>query len=84
MFNPGLGRPPGEGHGNPLQHSCMENSMDRGARRATVHAVAKESDTTERLTLSRERLGIYVWEVNILWTHSVQCQYEPGTVPCRK
>ena len=33
---PGLGRSPGEGHGNPLQYSCLENPMDRGAWRATV------------------------------------------------
>ena len=32
-----LGRSPGEGNGNPLQYSCLENSMDRGAWRATVH-----------------------------------------------
>ena len=38
---PGLGRSPGEGHGNPLQHSCLENPMDRGAWGATVHGVAK-------------------------------------------
>ena len=38
---PGLGRSPGEGNGNPLQNSCLENSMDRGAWRATVHGVAK-------------------------------------------
>ena len=38
---PGLGRSPGGGHGNPLQHSCLENPMDRGAWRATVHRVAK-------------------------------------------
>ena len=38
---PGLGRSPGEGHGNPLQYSGLENSMDRGAWRATVHRVAK-------------------------------------------
>ena len=43
---PGLGRSPGGGHGNPLQYSCLENSMDRGARRATVHGVA-ESDRAE-------------------------------------
>ena len=36
---PGLGRFPGEGNGNPLQHSHLENSMDRGAWRATVHGV---------------------------------------------
>ena len=34
---PGLGRSPGEGNGNPLQYSCLENSMDRGACQATVH-----------------------------------------------
>ena len=38
---PGLGRSPGEGHGNPLQYSCLENPMDRGAWRATVHRVSK-------------------------------------------
>ena len=38
---PGLGRPPGGGHGNPLQYSCLENPMDRGALWATVHGVAK-------------------------------------------
>ena len=38
---PGLGRSPGEGNGNPLQYSCLESSMDRGARQATVHGVGK-------------------------------------------
>ena len=38
---PGLGRSPGEGNGNPLQYSCLENSMDRGAWRVTVHGVTK-------------------------------------------
>ena len=33
----GLGRSPGEGNGNPLQYSCVENSMDRGTWQATVH-----------------------------------------------
>ena len=37
----GLGRSPGEGNGNPLQHSCLENPMDRGAWLATVHRVPK-------------------------------------------
>ena len=38
---PGLGRSPGEGNGNPLQYSCLENPMDGGAWLATVHGVAK-------------------------------------------
>ena len=46
---PGLGRSSGEGNGNPLQYSCLENPMDRGAWWATVHGVSKESDTTVRL-----------------------------------
>ena len=37
----GSGRSPGEGNGNPLQYSCLENHMDRGAWWATVHGVAK-------------------------------------------
>ena len=41
---PGSGRFPKEGNGNPLQYSCLENPMDRGAWQATVHGVAKESD----------------------------------------
>ena len=38
---PGSGRSPGEGNGNPLQYSCQENPMDRGAWRAAVHGVTK-------------------------------------------
>ena len=38
---PGWGRPPGGGHGNPLQYSCLGNLMDRGAWWATVHGAAK-------------------------------------------
>ena len=37
----GLGRSPGEGNGNPLQYSCLENSMDRGAWQATVHGISR-------------------------------------------
>ena len=38
---PGLGRSPGGGNGNPLQYSCLENPMDRGAWQAPVHGVAR-------------------------------------------
>ena len=38
---PGLGRSPGKGNGNPLQYSCLENPMDRGAWQSTVQGVAK-------------------------------------------
>ena len=38
---PGLGRSPGEGNDNPLQYSCLENPMDRGAGQVAVHGVAK-------------------------------------------
>ena len=48
---PGLRRSLGEGNGNPLQYSCLENPRDRRAWWATAHAVA-ESDMTEGLTLS--------------------------------
>ena len=40
-FDPWVGKIPGEGNGNPLQYSCLENPMDRGAWWATVHAVTK-------------------------------------------
>ena len=43
---PGLGKSPGRGHGDPLQYSCLENSMDRGAWWATIHGVT-ESDMAE-------------------------------------
>ena len=53
---PGSGRSPGEGNGNPLQYSCLENSMDRGAWRATVHGIA-ELDTMEHTGLVDYRVS---------------------------
>ena len=53
---PGLGRSPEGGHGNLLQYSCLENSMDRGAWRATVHRVAKSQTGLKRLSTPQTRI----------------------------
>ena len=50
---PGWGRSPGGGNGNPLQYSCLENPMDRGAWWATVHGVTKSRIMTDQLSLTR-------------------------------
>ena len=50
---PGLGRSPGEGNGNPLHYSCLENPMDGGAWWATVHGVAKSRTQLSDFTFSR-------------------------------
>ena len=47
---PELGRNPGVGNGDPLQHSCLENSMDRGDWQTAVHGVVKSQTLTERWT----------------------------------
>ena len=49
---PGLGRSPGEGNGNPLQYSCLENPMDGGACPPYSPRGRKESDTTEQLNFN--------------------------------
>ena len=49
---PGLERSPGEGHDNPLQYSCLENPMDRGAWQAAVHEVAKSQTQLSDLARS--------------------------------
>ena len=62
---------PGEGKGNPLQYSCLGNPKYRGTWQATVYGVAKELNTTERLTLTHllnslaiSFLGVYLKEMN--------------------
>ena len=52
---PGSGRSPGEGNGNPLQYSCLENSTDRGAWQATVHGGQKS-----RTQLSNFHFHLYL------------------------
>ena len=48
---PGLERSPGGGRGNPLQYSCLENPMDRGAWQAIVHSVAKSQTLLKQLSV---------------------------------
>ena len=51
---PGLGRSPGGGHGNPLQYSCLENPMDRGAWWVTAHGVTQSWIPMKQLTHTRQ------------------------------
>ena len=67
---PGLGRFCGEENGNPLQYSCLENSMDRGAWRANSPWGCKESDTTEQLTSS----------LSFIWVHLKFTYYCKSTI----
>ena len=60
-FYPGLGRSPGEGHGNPLQYSYLENPMDRGAWRATVHRVTKSRTWLKQLSTHTCMLGGHLY-----------------------
>ena len=64
MFNPGLGRSPGEGNGNPLQYSCLGNLVDRGTWPAMVYGVAKSqtrlsnSTTTATIPSKEPRISM--------------------------
>ena len=60
---PGSGRSPGEGNGNPLQYSCLENSMDGGAWWATVHGVTKSRTWLSNFTffLSYQKSGLQIF-----------------------
>ena len=84
-FNPWAGRSCGGGHGNPLQYSCLENPMDRGAWPGTVHRVAKSWDTTEamqrtlmQMTKSKNDISNF-WRLLTLWRsllpESIYCQH---------
>ena len=55
---PGLGRSPGEGNGNPLKYSCLENPMDRRAWQATVHGVAKSQTGLRNFTALHFCVGL--------------------------
>ena len=75
---PGSGRSPGKGHGNSLQHSCLENPMDRGAWCVTVHRVTKSQTRLKRLNLAQhtpwEGLLLFIHSFIYMFTHSFnQC-----------
>ena len=87
---PELGRSPGVGNGTLLQYSCLENSMGRGAWRATVHRVV-ELDTTERLSTQHRahipcQFYIFFYSVCHSWVLSIEgnqclCISHLGVVP---
>ena len=54
---PELGRPPGEENGNPLQYSCLENPMDRGAWQSTVHSIAMRQTQLKQFSIARRNKG---------------------------
>ena len=67
--SPVLGRFPGEGNGNPLQYSCLENPMDRGTWWAAVHGVTKESDTTYQLNDKPQ------WSKKVQYSMCMSCHF---------
>ena len=69
-FIPGSGRSSEGGIGNPLQYSCLDNSMDRGTWWATVHGIT-ESDTTEQLALTYLTFSRYSIDTSSKYSASV-------------
>ena len=61
---PGLGRSPGEGNRNPLQYSCLENPMDQGAYRATVHGVAESQTWLSDFTFTTWSNNAITWYIS--------------------
>ena len=87
----GLGRSPGEGNGNLLQWSCVENAMDRGAWRATVHGVTKRwtwLSTWAHLSVWLRQVSAEapwdlccMWDRSLSYTDSLQLQYQGLVAP---
>ena len=78
---PGLGRSPGEGHGNPLYYSCLENSVDRGAWRAIVHGVAKNRTRLNWLSTHTHRQEPFTWFHLLLWSSESSACWPTQTLP---
>ena len=66
---PGSGRSPGGGHSNPVQYSCLENPIDRGAWRTTIHGVAKSWLQLKGLSTHTHTLYIYIYIYIYIYTH---------------
>ena len=64
-------RSPGEAHGNPVQYSCIENSMDRGSWQATVHRIAKSQTWVKQLSMHTHCThDMFKLHINIFWLPS--------------
>ena len=70
---PGSRRSPGVGHGNPLQYSCLENPMNRGAWHATVHKVAKSQTRPKQLSMHVGRFLIACFLLLLLLNERFMC-----------
>ena len=70
---PGLGRPPGGGHGKPLQNSCLENPMDRGAWQAVIHGITK-SRTPLNMTKHNSVRGQMATKLHKVYIRLIQIQ----------
>ena len=75
------GRSPGGGHRNPLWYSCLENPMDRGAWRAPVQRVRKESDMTERVSMHiTGAMSHCIYKPNLFYPFT--CRRTLALLPC--
>ena len=81
---PGLGRSPGEGNGYPLQYSCLENLIDRGAWRATVHGVAKSQTRLRTNTFTFTAISARWFHLFLAHLPFLPCYSEtlPGPFTC--
>ena len=80
---PGLGRSPAIGNGNPLQYSCLENPMDRGAWWATVHQVAKSQTQLRDFTFTfKETKDLYIENYKTLMKETKEDTNRWRNIPC--
>ena len=79
---PGSGRPPGGGHGGPLQYSCLQKPMDRGARRAAVYKAAKSQRRLKRLSAHTwEELVPFICPHSLLLCETETTSWPPKSIP---